>query len=52
MLQHSIVRTVLITCVALSCRGGAAPEGGSAGAALIIPMRQRGVPLFDRPYVS
>lgn len=33
MLQHWIVRTVLITCVALSCRGGAAPDGGSAGAA-------------------
>jgi cytochrome c5 len=32
MLQHSIVRTVLITCVALSCRGSGAPEGaGSTG---------------------
>lgn len=29
---HSTVRTILIACVAMSCRGGAAPEGDGAGA--------------------
>ena len=29
---HSIVRTVLIPCIALSCRGGAAPQGDSTEA--------------------